>query len=93
MRSSHAKSLFFLLIVLVAFLFFFPSSDGGFQSRNGPTTPVNSLRIALTGLFLLFAAGRIAASCLRPSHLVLVELFSSQLRPPDAVTSGISLRC
>jgi hypothetical protein len=93
MSASYAKSLFFVLIVLVAFLFFFPSSDGGFQSRSGPTTPVNSLRIVLAGLFLLLAAGRIAASCLRPSHLVLVELFSSLFRPPDAVTSGISLRC
>lgn len=93
MSASHAKSLFFVLIVLVALLFFFPSSDGGFQSRNGPTTPVNSLRLALAGLFLLLAAGRITASCLRPSHLVLADLFSALLRPPDAVTSGISLRC
>lgn len=93
MTASHAKLLFFMLILLVTLLFFFPASSGGFQSRNGPTTPVNSLRIALGGLFLLLAAGRIAASCFRPSHLVLVELFSSLLRPPDAVTSGISLRC
>ena len=93
MSPRHAKVLFFALIVLVALLFFFPASSGGFQSRNGPTTPINSLRVALAGLFLLLAAGRIAASCLRPSHLVLADLFSALLRPPDAVSSGISLRC
>jgi hypothetical protein len=93
MTASHAKLLFFALIVLVALLFFFPSSSGGFQSRNGPTTPVNSLRIALAGLCLLLAAGRIAASRFRPSHLALVDLFSYLLHPPAAGTSGISLRC
>jgi hypothetical protein len=93
MSASHPKSLFLLLIVLVALLFFFPASSGGFQSRNGPTTPINSLRIALAGLCLLLVAGRIAACCFRPSHLVLVDLFSALLRPPDAVTSGVSLRC
>lgn len=93
MSVRHDKLLFFGLIGLVALLFFLHVPNGGFQARNGPTTPVNNLRTALVGLLLLLAAGTTSVfidSSLNsmPGHLSSVFLHS-----PAACSIGISLRC
>jgi hypothetical protein len=62
MSARHAKLMFLILIVLVTLLFFVHVPSGGFQSKNGPTTPVNNLdlRVALAGLLLLLGLGGIS---------------------------------
>jgi hypothetical protein len=94
MSATHAKLMFLILIVLVTLLFFVHVPSGGFQSKNGPTTPVNNLdlRVALAGLLLLLGLGGIAFSrCLAlnsVSHSSPIILHS-----PAASAIGIALRC
>ena len=94
MSARHAKLIFLVLIVLVTLLFFVHVPSGGFQSKNGPTTPVNNLnlRVALAGLLLLLSLGGIAFShCLA---LNSVGHFSPiLLHSPTASAIGIALRC
>ena len=93
MSARHAKLLFLVLIVLVTLLFFLHVPSGSFQARNGPTTPVNNLRIAMAGLFLLLVAGTIAVSTSRPRASILVRLLPT-LPCSSAARSGVtSLRC
>lgn len=94
MSARHAKWMFLILIVLVTLLFFVHAPSGGFQSKNGPTTPVNNLdlRLALAGLLLLLGLGGIAFS--RCFSLNSVRHFSSiVLHSPAAGVIGIALRC
>lgn len=93
MSARHAKLLFFGLIVLVTLLFFLHVPSGGFQAQNGPTTPVNNLRIALAGLLLVLLVGRIADSADRSCHSMVVHLFPALLHAPAASSIGLSLRC
>jgi hypothetical protein len=86
--------MFLILIVLVTLLFFVHVPSGGFQSKNGPTTPVNNLdlRVALAGLLLLLGLGGIAF--FRCVALNSVGYFSPiVLHSPAASAIGISLRC
>lgn len=94
MSARHAKLTFFILIVLVMLLFFVHVPSGGFQSKNGPTTPVNNLdlRVALGGLLLLLGLGGITFSC----RVVLnsaCHLSPIVLHSPAAGAIGIALRC
>ncbi len=94
MSARHAKLMFLILIVLVTLLFFVHVPSGGFQSKNGPTTPVNNLdlRVALAGLLLLLGLGGIAFS--RCLALNFVRHFSpTVLHSPAASAIGIALRC
>jgi len=93
MRARQAKLLFLGLIVLVTLLFFLHVPSGGFQAQNGPTTPVNNLRIALAGLLFVLLVGRISASAGRSCNPVIVHLFPALLHSPAANSIGISLRC
>jgi len=93
MGARQAKLLFFGLIVLVTLLFFLHVPSGGFQAQNGPTTPVNNLRIALAGLLIVFLVGRISASAGRSCNSMVVHLFPALLHSPAANAGGISLRC
>lgn len=92
MSARQAKWLFFGLIVLVTLLFFLHVPSGGFQAKNGPTTPVNNLRIALAGLLFVLLVGRIAASTSRSCNSMVVHLFPALLHSPAASSIGISLR-
>ena len=93
MSARQAKWLFFGLIVLVTLLFFLHVPSGGYQAQNGPTTPVNNLRIALAGLLLMLLVGRIADSSDRSCNSMMVYLFPALLHSPTASSIGISLRC
>lgn len=93
MSGTHAKALLFLVIVLVTLLFFFHAPSGGFQSMNGPTTPLTNLPAAVIGLLVLLASGSMAASCFALAAPVLV-LSSADLPPASALRSiSLSLRC
>ncbi|MBZ5491260.1 MAG: hypothetical protein LAO76_10045 [Acidobacteriia bacterium] len=94
MSSRHAKLMFLILIVLVTLLFFVHVPSGGFQSKNGPTTPVNNLdlRVALAGLLLLLGLGGIAFSrCLALNPVCHFSPIA--LHYPDASIIGVALRC
>jgi hypothetical protein len=94
MSATHAKLMFLILIVLVTLLFFVHVPSGGFQSKNGPTTPVNNLdlRVALAGLLLLLGLGGIAFS--RCLALNSVGHFSpTALYSLSASVIGVALRC
>ena len=93
MSATHAKLLFLGLIVLVTLLFFLHVPSGGFQAHNGPTTPVNNLRVALAGLLFVLLLGRIAVSAGRSCSSMMVYLFPALLHSPAANSIGISLRC
>lgn len=89
MSAKQAKLLFLVLIVLVALLFFMHVPSGGFQAKNGPTTPVNNL----AGLFLMFAAGTIVITYAKVIRSPLSHLSPQFLPSPAAGSIGISLRC
>lgn len=93
MSARQAKLLFFGLIVLVTLLFFLHVPSGGFQAQNGPTTPVNNLRIALAGLLCVLQMGRITAAASRSFNSMMVYLFPALLHSPAPSSIGISLRC
>lgn len=93
MSARQTKWLFSGLIVLVTLLFFLHVPSGSFQARNGPTTPVNNLRIALAALLLMLLVGRIAASASRSFNSMVVYLFPALLHSPAPSSIGISLRC
>lgn len=93
MSARQAKLLFLGLIVLVTLLFFLHVPSGGFQAQNGPTTPVNNLRIALAGLLFVLLVGRIAASIDCSCNSMMVYLFPALMHSPAASSIGISLRC
>lgn len=93
MSSRNAKLLFLLLIVLVALLFFCHNFQGGFQSKNGPTTPINKLRIVIAGLLLLLAGKRISASLLMIAGSALTRVLPVLPSPLPALSGSTSLRC
>ena len=93
MSVRQAKWLFFGLIVLVTLLFFLHVPSGGFQAQNGPTTPVNNLRIALAGLLFVLLLGRIAAPASPSCNAIVLSLFPALLHSPAASSIGVSLRC
>jgi hypothetical protein len=95
MSARHAKLLFLMLIVLVTLLFFVHVPSGGFQSQNGPTTPVNNLdlRVALGGLLLLLGLGRIAISSCFSLNSIAHHFSPIFLHSPAICSIGISLRC
>ena len=93
MSARHAKLLFLGLIVLVTLLFFLHVPSGGFQTKNGPTTPVNNLRAALAGLLLLLAGGTISVSVHLSLNSTMGHVCPVLLHSPAASSNGISLRC
>lgn len=93
MSATQVKLLFFGLALLVTLLFFLHVPSGGFQAHNGPTTPVNNLRIALAGLLFVLLVGRITASASRSFPSMAVYLFPALLHSPAPSSIGISLRC
>jgi heme A synthase len=93
MTTRHARLLFLVLIVLVTLLFFVHLPDGSFQSKNGPTTPVNNLRFAVICLFVALAVGRIVAYGDGPFASAGAHWFPTLQHSPAASSAGISLRC
>jgi hypothetical protein len=93
MSARKAKLLFLLLIVLVTLLFFFHNPQGGFQSKNGPTTPINNLRFVIAGLLLLLAGKWLSASLLTLADSTLTGVFTVSPSPFPAMTCSTSLRC
>lgn len=93
MSARQTKWLFFGLIVLVTLLFFLHVPSGSFQARNGPTTPVNNLRIALAGLLFVLLLGRIAVPTSLSCNAMVVYLFPALLHSQAARSIGNSLRC
>ena len=95
MSARHAKLLFLMLIVLVTLLFFVHVPSGGFQSKNGPTTPVNNLdlRVALGGLLLLLGLGGTVFSRCIALNSTVGHFSPIFLHSPSASSIGISLRC
>jgi hypothetical protein len=93
MSVRHDKLLFFGLIGLVTLLFFLHVPNGGFQARNGPTTPVNNLRAALVGLLLLLAAGTTSVFINSSLNSMLGHISPVFLHSPAACSIGIFLRC
>ncbi len=95
MSARHAKLLFLMLIVLVTLLFFVHVPSGGFQSQNGPTTPVNNLdlRVALGGLLLLLGLGGTAISNCFSLNASVRHFSPIFLHFPATCSIGISLRC
>lgn len=91
MSARCDKLLFLLLIVLVTLLFFIQVPSGGFQAQNGPTTPVDNLRLALPGLLLSLAVSTGISICMALSPTAgHSRVF---LHSPAASSNGISLRC
>jgi hypothetical protein len=93
MSARHGKLMFLLLIVLVTLLFFVHVPTGGFQAKNGPTTPTNKLQLLVASLLHLVAGWR-------NSESLLTVASSSAPRhsaaPPHALltlNSSTSLRC
>jgi len=93
MSVRRDKLLFFGFIGLVTLLFFLHVPNGGFQARNGPTTPVNNLRTALVGLLLLLAAGTTSVFIDSSLNSMLGHISSVFSHSPAACSIGISLRC
>jgi len=93
MSVRRDKLLFLGMIGLVTLLFFLHVPYGGFQARNGPTTPVNNLRAALIGLLLLLAAGTASVFIDRSLNSMLGHVFPAFPHSPAACSIGISLRC
>ncbi|HET9838212.1 MAG TPA: hypothetical protein VFR84_08255 [Candidatus Angelobacter sp.] len=93
MSARHAKILFFLLIVLVTLLFFVHDPSGGFQSRNGPTTPINNLRFLVFSLLLLLAAKRSSESLLAFISSNLARFGIGPLNAFRIFPGSTSLRC
>lgn len=95
MSVRHAKLLFLMLIVLVTLLFFVHVPSGGFQSKNGPTTPVDNLnlRLALGGLLLLLGLGGTAVSRCIALNSTVCHFSPVFLHSPAAGSVGVSLRC
>jgi len=93
MSARPAKTLFLLLIVLVTLLFFFHAPSGGFQSRNGPTTPVDNLRFTVIVLSLLLAAGTVATSGYPLTNPILIRLSPILAHSPFANPVSLSRRC
>ncbi len=93
MITRHAKLLFLLLIVLVTLLFFVHAPNGGFQSKNGPTTPINNLRFLFVSLLLLLAS-LCSSEFLAGSPLArLARLFTGAPDPSFTLNRSTSLRC
>jgi hypothetical protein len=91
--STKTKLLFLLLIVLVTLLFFVHSHQGGFQSKNGPTTPINNLRFVIAILLLALAGKRLSVSLFAFRRTILAFLLLPPLHSPVALTGSTSLRC
>jgi len=89
MSARCDKLLFLLLIVLVTLLFFVQVPSGGFQAKNGPTTPVDNLRLALPGLLLSLAAGTGISICMALSPVAGYSLVF--LHSPAASSNCISV--
>lgn len=95
MSARHAKLLFLMLIVLVTLLFFVHVPSGGFQSKNGPTTPVDNLglRVALGGLLLLLVIGGPPICSFLSLNSTVGHFSLIFVHSPAASSIGISLRC
>jgi len=93
MAAKHAKLLFVLLIVLVTLLFFVHVPNGGFQSKNGPTTPTNKLQLLVVSLLLLAVYARSSESLLALAWSSLGRLGGTPLNFFHTSIVGTSLRC
>ncbi|HEX7288808.1 MAG TPA: hypothetical protein VF532_21675 [Candidatus Angelobacter sp.] len=93
-RASTSK-LVTIAVVLVAALFFFHGSDGGYQATNGPTSTLKECAVGLLlqSLILLLARVRIGgfhrAKC---SLLAVLDLLAASA-PLPGPTSLAPLRC
>lgn len=93
MSTRNAKLMFVLLIVLVTLLFFIHVPNGGFQSKNGPTTPINKLQLLAVSLLFLLAFWQLSGIFPAAASLNLARR-SAGLAPASlAFTVSTSLRC
>jgi hypothetical protein len=93
MNAKQAKLMFLLLIVLVTLLFFVHVPNGGFQSKNGPTTPTNKLQLLVVSLLLLVAGWRNSESLLTVASSSWPRHSAAPLHALFTLTSNTSLRC
>jgi len=93
MSARHAKPMFLLLIVLVTLLFFVHVPNGGFQSKNGPTTPTNKLQLFVVSLLLLVAGWRNSESLLTVASSTWPRHSAATLHAWLTLPSSTSLRC
>jgi hypothetical protein len=93
MTARHAKLMFVLLIVLVTLLFFVHVPNGGFQSKNGPTTPTNKLQLLVVSLLLLVVFARSSAPLLALAWSSLARLGGAPLSVLRSSIASASLRC
>jgi hypothetical protein len=93
-RARTAK-LVTIAVVLVAALFFFHGSDGGFQATNGPTSTLKecAVGVLLQSLILLLAHSIIGVfERAKSSPLAFLE-FVAPSAPAPRATSLAPLRC
>jgi hypothetical protein len=93
-RSSTTK-LVTIAVVLVAALFFFHGSDGGFQAKNGPTSTLKecAVGVLLQSLILLLAHSIIGVfERAKSSPLAFLELVAPSAPAPRAISLA-PLRC
>ena len=92
--SYRSKTwLLVVLLLSVTLLFFVHVPEGGFQARNGPTTPVGQSKLALFLALILLLAGCVIASDRRADEPALMLSGRTPIRPAPTCLCSVSLRC
>jgi hypothetical protein len=91
--SCRSKTWLFVLLVSVTLLFFVHVPQGGFQARNGPTTPVGPWKVALFSALILLLAGYVIASDRRADEPAMMHSGATPILLAPAGLLSISFRC
>ena len=91
--SRRSKMWLFVLLVSVTLLFFVHVPQGGFQARNGPTTPVGPWKLALFSALILLLTGYVIASDRGEGEPAMMHSDANPILSSPAVFLSISLRC
>ena len=93
MSFRHKSWVLAVLLLSVTLLFFVHLPEGGFQARNGPTTPVGPSKLALFVALALLLFSHIVASLQRVAETAWVNLVTINVVPEPAGLFRIPLRC
>jgi hypothetical protein len=93
MSSRHKTWLLVVLLVSVTLLFFVHLPEGGFQARNGPTTPLGPSKLALLVALALLLFSHVVAALHRIAEPAWVHLVTAKVLPEAAGLFRIPLRC